>query len=349
METNDAASPRESEGLIVAQAKRGLIVVLCMHRSGSSLTAGILEKLGMSLGPFELLKGSPYNRHGYFEPVQFNDLNRRVLDWAFGFTDVAPLDPKKLAEFLDSGGVWPADRELPREWLEEGERITRALVESGPISGFKDPRTVLVWPFWRQVFEAIEGVEILPVMLARSPHEIALSICARGDGSMPYWSALDLVGLHFARMKAVADEFQEKPPVARFATPYFWDDLQRMVDHCGLAWDAEAAEQAYDPSCVHHLPAVVAHPAQDFYDELCGGDRANFDPEANALRLAEDARRSEAAMYRRLLRTQNQLKRSLGLAKRARRVSDTTDALINSALKGGRRLKRAWRKLRMRG
>lgn len=327
-------------------AGRKLIVLFCMHRSGSSLTANVLEKLGMSLGPFDLVGAKPSNPHGHFESVPFNELNIRIMNWAFGFYGDVPGDPETLARFLDPDKAWPVDRSIPPEWLDEGERVARGLIESGPISGFKSPRTVLTWPFWREVLQRIDDVEIAPVMLVRSPHEIAMSLCSRSKGSFPYWSALDVAGVHFARMRAIADEFPESPPVARFATSHYWNDMKGVADRYGLAWDEEAAGSVYDQSSVHQLPAVVAHPAQERFDELCGGDRPAFDPKVNLARLAEDARRIEALMHHQLLDAKGQLKTALERLRRFEKVLSVVDPLLVVGANGKRRAKRILTTLR---
>jgi len=279
---------------------RRLVVLLTMHRSGSSLSASILQKLGMSLGPFELLGAAPSNPHGHFEAIPFFELNQKLQDWAFGFSHDLPTSPEILARFLDCQGEWPTDRAIPEEWLMEGESLARTLIDSGSISGFKDPRTVLTWPFWRMVFQRIENLEVVPAVLLRSPHEIAMSLCARTNGNYPYWTALDLVGVHLSRLKAIVDEHGGRTLVARFATPHFRPDLQEMAAACGLSWDDEVVDQIYDPSCVHHLPAVVAHTAQELYDALSGGGGSDLGAEANARRVARDWRRSESLMHEQL-------------------------------------------------
>ena len=47
-----------------------LVVLLCMHRCGSSLTTNILQRLGMSLGPFELMGAAPAIRMGTLNPCR---------------------------------------------------------------------------------------------------------------------------------------------------------------------------------------------------------------------------------------------------------------------------------------
>jgi hypothetical protein len=295
-------------------SKRKLIVLLCMHRSGSSLTANLLQQLGMSLGPFELLAAAPSNPYGHFEAVPFYLLNRKVQDWAFGFLDEAPTDPAVLARLLETRAEWPSDREIPEEWVDEGEQLARTLIDSGPVSGFKDPRTPLTRPFWNRVFERIEGVDVVGVNLLRSPHEIAMSLCMRAKGNMPYWTALDIVGVHLGRMKAAADD-GAVGHVVRFGTPSYWDDLRGLVDACGLTWDEETARRVYDPACVHHKPAVVPHPAQDLLNELGSGAWSDFDPVENASLLGADARKSEGVLHDRIVYIQGEWEKAAAVAR----------------------------------
>jgi len=303
---------REGTGdSIMEDSRRKLVVLLCMHRSGSSLTANLLQKLGMSLGPFDLIGAAPSNPYGHFESVPFHSLNRRIQEWAFGFADDVPGDRDVLRKFVEGQGAWPASRPIPGEWLAEGETAVRTLIESGPVSGFKDPRTVLVWPFWRRVFDAIEDVDVVPVALLRSPHEIAMSLCTRSQGAMPYWNALDVVGVHLARMDAVATEGGNCTRVVRFGTSQFMADSQELAAALGLEWSDEVADRVFDRSCVHHLPAVVPHPAQESFKALSGGDWVDMDATTNAARLAKDARKYEAAMHKQLVDTQAQLGRTL--------------------------------------
>lgn len=291
-------------------SKRKLIVLLCMHRSGSSLTANLLQQLGMSLGPFELIAAAPSNPYGHFEALPFHIMNRRVQEWAFGFADDVPTDPTVLSRFLETHAAWPTDRHLPEEWVDEGEAAIRALIQSGPVSGFKDPRTPLIWPYWERVFERIDDVEVVAANLLRSPHEIAMSLCSRSKGSMPYWTALDVVGVHLDRMKAAADEGCVQH-VVRFGTPSFWDDMKTLAEACGLVWDEATARRVYDPTCVHHKPAAVAHRAQAVLNELGQNAWSDFDPVDNALRLSADARKYEAAMHGQLNSTRTELGKSV--------------------------------------
>ena len=85
---------------------RTLVILLTMHRCGSSLTTRVLQRLGMSLGPFELYRALPAIRICDLESVPFVQLNRQVQKLAFGFHDDLPESPEALAQFLETKGDW---------------------------------------------------------------------------------------------------------------------------------------------------------------------------------------------------------------------------------------------------
>lgn len=65
------------------------IVVLGMHRSGTSLLARILHRHGVSMGQ-NLLEADTYNAGGYFEDQGFLWLNKGILSAAGGSWKVPP-------------------------------------------------------------------------------------------------------------------------------------------------------------------------------------------------------------------------------------------------------------------
>ncbi|HMB65244.1 MAG TPA: hypothetical protein VKO42_00060, partial [Patescibacteria group bacterium] len=54
------------------------VVVIGMHRSGTSLVAGIMQCLGVDMGS-NLLSGNRGNPLGFFEDEDILDLNKRIL------------------------------------------------------------------------------------------------------------------------------------------------------------------------------------------------------------------------------------------------------------------------------
>jgi hypothetical protein len=79
---------------------RTLVILLSMHRSGSSLTANAFMEQGLSLGPWALLPANPTNPHGYFEAMPILEVNRAVQTLIHGFRDDLPETEEAVAAFL---------------------------------------------------------------------------------------------------------------------------------------------------------------------------------------------------------------------------------------------------------
>ncbi|MTI58509.1 MAG: hypothetical protein FH762_00690 [Firmicutes bacterium] len=101
------------------------IVVLGMHKSGTSMVAGVLYKLGISIGK-ELIKKHWSNPLGHFEDKDFFNLNREILKAAGGRWDLPP-DQKAI---LKQGDIFK-------------EKIINLVSNKSELWGWKDPRTNL--------------------------------------------------------------------------------------------------------------------------------------------------------------------------------------------------------------
>ncbi len=112
------------------------IVVLGMHRSGTSMVAGILQLLGVHMGTFRGHSAAAATRHtpeAYFEDRAFSDLNIAVMnETGAGTFDMLPQSAFDKVEGFERDMV-----ELVQQRDAEYE-----------LWGFKDPRTLLVWSHW---------------------------------------------------------------------------------------------------------------------------------------------------------------------------------------------------------
>ena len=270
--------------------ERTVVILLSMHRCGSSLTAQILQQQGMSLGPFDLIGADAANPYGHFEAVPFHGLNRRIQNLAYGFMDDLPESPEVLARFYETMGHWDLASHIPDEFFAEGRSLVRTLIDSGQVSGFKDPRTVLTWPFWERVLAEFPDVRILPLGLIRSPHEIAMSLVTRRGGWCGYWASLDAIAVHFHRQKQILDSRQERNPCLCFGSPSYLKTLEIAVRQAGLPWNASAVLERFDRSAVHQRPAAVAHAAQQLFESMCGEEASPCEAETSRLRQEKDAR-----------------------------------------------------------
>jgi GT2 family glycosyltransferase/glycosyltransferase involved in cell wall biosynthesis len=141
-----------------------LVVVLGMHRSGTSAIARGLKVLGVDLGNHFLSPDKDINETGYWEDIDFNQLNIDLLhaldtDWHH----LAPI-PGDFVERLRERGFMLRAVELLREKV--GEL---------PVFGFKDPRTALLLPFWKEVFAHCK-FEVSYLLAIRNPISVIRSL-----------------------------------------------------------------------------------------------------------------------------------------------------------------------------
>jgi hypothetical protein len=162
------AAPRAFDAEARAPAADGtrVVCVTGVHRSGTSLVARILARLGVYLGETaDFVAPARDNPQGFFERRDIVALNDELLSRNGG----SAIDPPRLEPGWERA---PALDPLRREAaaLIEGWTTGRALV------GWKDPRTSLTLPFWRTLLP----VE-LTLLVIRHPLEVASSLAAR-DG-----------------------------------------------------------------------------------------------------------------------------------------------------------------------
>jgi len=147
------------------------IVVIGMHRSGTSAVARGLAALGVDLGD-DFLDAQPENPTGYWEDRGIVELNERVLrSLRLNWDDSAPIDPARF-----SG--WRM-RRLRREAV----RYLRRRFGSRPLWGFKDPRTIRLLPFWLRALHD-SRVEDSYLLVIRNPASVAASLHARQEMSV---------------------------------------------------------------------------------------------------------------------------------------------------------------------
>jgi GT2 family glycosyltransferase len=144
-----------------SDSARGRIVcVLGMHRSGTSVVARLMNLLGIDLGAEEhLLVPQPDNPKGFWEYRPILDLNEEILGRLGGnWHEPPPLPPG-----------WETAAELADLRQRARDLVARTFASAD--WGWKDPRTCLTLPFWRQILPPVHYVICL-----RSPAEVAASL-----------------------------------------------------------------------------------------------------------------------------------------------------------------------------
>ncbi len=146
--------------------KRQGIVVLGMHRGGTSAVAGVLRALGVDFGK-ALLPPRPDNPLGFFEHRTVVRQHDALLRAAGAAWDEPLLE-------LDEG-EW---RKVARRPLAAIVRRLRADFSGSPLWGLKDPRMCRLLPLWRPAFARL-GVVPRFLFVLRHPAEVAASLHAR--------------------------------------------------------------------------------------------------------------------------------------------------------------------------
>jgi hypothetical protein len=146
------------------------VVVLGMHRSGTSAVNGMFVSAGFYLGePDDALPANQFNPHGFAEHRLVLELNDRLLRRIGSNWFDAP--PPSAFEAIK-------DEALARI----GDLVTslRDAAGDAPLA-LKDPRIGVMWPVWGPVI----GDLLHPVLVIRDPVEIAASLAVRNGLPTP--------------------------------------------------------------------------------------------------------------------------------------------------------------------
>ena len=154
----------------ISQAKNNrLIVVLGMHRSGTSVISRGLQVVGVDLGDRLMPAMEGVNDKGFWEDIDLNAFNEEIL----GFLDkswssLASIEAHEIAALSRAG------------YLLRGIELLRQKTNSKSIFGFKDPRVASLLPFWNMVFKHGQ-FKVSYVIALRHPLSVVKSLIKR-DG-----------------------------------------------------------------------------------------------------------------------------------------------------------------------
>ncbi len=162
----------------MTQMKQTCILILGMHRSGTSALTGTLAKLGIYIGD-DLMASNEYNPKGYFENNILYEINEKLLAECSSNWDDVFYKPNKLELLLDS----PILQELKTAIVDQ--------FASSELFAIKDPRLAYLFPLYEQILESLE-IDIRIIIPYRNPIEVAQSLKKR-DGmsierSMLLWA-----------------------------------------------------------------------------------------------------------------------------------------------------------------
>jgi hypothetical protein len=228
-----------------------LIVVLGMHRSGTSAITKGLEVMGINLGG-NLMAGDANNEKGYFEDADINRLNIELLevlghDWA----TMGPVDEGKLQALRKT------------DFAERARSLLLARLSKAGSHGLKDPRICRLLPFWTGVFSDLE-IDVSYILMLRDPDSIAASLFSRNG--IPRIKSLYMWAMH------IIPAFLETTGSTRAVVDY--DDLitspREMI---GELSESLGLSNAIDDNALTAFATDFVDPKLRHHQGIVGGDK----------------------------------------------------------------------------
>jgi hypothetical protein len=276
----------------MAGRARQAILVVGMHRSGTSAVTRVMNLLGVPLSP-NLVPSFAGNELGHWEAAELPALHDRMLKAA----------GSNVNSVLGVDRNWFDSEEAERFAGEVAGYVEGAFPDT-PLFALKDPRMALFIPVWRRALQRL-GIEPVFVLPVRAPREVAASLTRRQLEVFTdsVWPAArgELVWLNYV-LAAEHDTRDARRAFVRFDD--LLDDwrreMGRLGDQLGLAWPtpverAAAEVERYlgrEHKHENSSEAAVSALAAGVLEQL---QAATADPHAGAERFDAAARELEQA------------------------------------------------------
>jgi predicted nucleic acid-binding Zn-ribbon protein len=234
--------------------KLDLVVVLGMHRSGTSAVTRGLLALGVDLGQSLLPPMPDVNDKGFWEDAEINKLNEDILAFLGVTWHSLSLITSDQADKLTKSG-----------YLSRAVTLIRNKIKRGSTYGLKDPRIAKLIIFWKRVFNHCR-LAVGYVIVIRNPITIAESLTRRdGFDSMKshlLWIEHTLNSLVYtAQEKRIVIEFENllNNPVG---------ECEKIADCLNLPKDSNAIELYSNDFLDLSLCHALHHPEDLIIDSL---------------------------------------------------------------------------------
>jgi hypothetical protein len=159
------------------------VVVLGMHRSGTSVITKSLEACGVFLGN-KLVPGQSDNEKGFFEDAEVNQLNEQFLS--------------EIGCTWNSIFLPDVNESLVADYIDKGARILNARFSGATQWALKEPRITRLPFIWEHVFVKC-GADVQYILANRHPFSVADSLKSRNNlprrHSLVLWVIHQAIGL----------------------------------------------------------------------------------------------------------------------------------------------------------
>jgi GT2 family glycosyltransferase len=222
---------------------RPIVVVLGMHRSGTSLLSNVLHLLGADMAD-TTDQTSPKNAGGFWERPELVAIHDEILiaiDRPIGrASHVLPFPP-----------AWWRRKEVQALKPKLIDYVERQLAKSSNLWGFKDPRTSRLLPLWWEVLRELD-LRPLYVHALRAPAEASVSMSKKSAVRRLSVSSGELMWLTY-NYDIVRYVTAEHPTVMVDYDEWFDDGpavAQRLADALGIGDDLTSDDLV---ECVHSV------------------------------------------------------------------------------------------------
>src|SRR5688500_3885472 len=128
----------QNQHIMTTKKEKRLIVVLGMHRSGTSAVARSLQVMNVALGDNLMPALKDVNEAGFWEDLDIYTLNDELLNSiGSSWHHLSPIQPVDVDTLRTNDGFAKASTLLQQK-LGKNEVLV-----------FKDPRTAKLLPFWK--------------------------------------------------------------------------------------------------------------------------------------------------------------------------------------------------------
>ncbi len=227
--------------------KNKALIVLGMHRSGTSALAGVLAMAGADPGRFLIQAQEGVNPKGFWE-----------------HSDIVSIHEKVLSEL---GATWDNEQAFPDDWWKQ-DRIVQLRQEiiatlkrdfsNSPLWVLKDPRLCRLLPMWIGIFQEI-GTDPHFILCLRHPMEVAASLKLRDNIELERACLMWLVHL------SESERWTQQYPRIIVSYDELLEDwhttVQRIADEFSLSLPisdiaSNAIDDFLDLGLRHHRPQI---------------------------------------------------------------------------------------------
>jgi len=213
------------------ESKTKTVVILGMHRSGTSMIGGVLARLGINMGESFRDTRIVSNPLGFYEDTDFLNLNKEIL--------------------YEAGGSWenpPKIEQIMSQQDKFKNKIQELFSNKTQFWGWKDPRTSLTirlfLPFLSNPYF---------IVCYRDPNEVAKSLYKRSR--MRYEEAIKLGNFYKTEIENFFKDFPELKKI-RLNYHQIISNPRESIDNITKFLDIEVSKTQYEDAMHFILPKV---------------------------------------------------------------------------------------------